>query len=141
MCNLGDIIVVKEFKNECGVKVKRHSFVVINDNKDYVEGLNYDFVANMMCSFHSELHKTKKLKYEENLFVKSNSVIGKYINQKNGFIKADQFYYFDKKKIKYNVIARLDKKVLNKLIKLINKLELQNKIINITTNLEKNVKN
>lgn len=141
MCNLGDIIVVKEFKNECGVKVKRHSFVVINDNKDYVEGLNYDFVANMMCSFHSELHKTKKLKYEENLFVKSNSVIGKYINQKNGFIKADQFYYFDKKKIKYNVIARLDKKVLNKLIKLINKLELQNKIINVTTNLEKNVKN
>lgn len=139
MCNLGDIIVVKEFKNECGVKVKRHSFVVINDNKDYVEGLNYDFVANMMCSFHNKEHKNRKLKHKENLFVKSNSITGKYLNQKNGLKKSDQLYYFNKRKITYNVIAHLDENVFDKLINLINNLELQNKVINISTNLEQEI--
>ena len=59
MCKLGDIIVVKEFKNELGEAIPKHSFVVINDEMDYVEGLKYDFVTNMMCSFHSDEHKTK----------------------------------------------------------------------------------
>ena len=30
MCKLGDIIVIKEFKNEIGKIIKQHSFVVIN---------------------------------------------------------------------------------------------------------------
>lgn len=33
MCKLGDIIVVKEFKNEYGETIPKHSFVVINDEK------------------------------------------------------------------------------------------------------------
>ncbi len=44
MCKLGDIIVVDEFKNEVGEVVSKHSFVVIDDNNDCIEGLNYDFV-------------------------------------------------------------------------------------------------
>ena len=31
MCKVGDIIVIKEFKNEIGEPVKKHSFVVISD--------------------------------------------------------------------------------------------------------------
>ena len=34
MCKLGDIIVVKEFVNENGETVSKHSFVVINDEPD-----------------------------------------------------------------------------------------------------------
>lgn len=48
MCRLGDIILVNKFKNEDGEIVCKHSFVVINDEKDSIGGLKYDFVANMM---------------------------------------------------------------------------------------------
>lgn len=89
MCKLGDIIVVKEFKNEEGISVPKHSFVVINDEEDYVEGLKYDFVSNMMCSFHNEEHKNKKLKYEENLPIKEEYVSGDKINSKEGYIDLD----------------------------------------------------
>ena len=59
MCKLGDIIVIKQFKNEVGEKVKKHSFVVVSDDKNTIEGLEYDFISNMLCSFHNEEHKRK----------------------------------------------------------------------------------
>ena len=37
MCKLGDIIVINKFKNENGDTITKHSFVVINDEKNYVE--------------------------------------------------------------------------------------------------------
>ena len=49
----------------------------------------------MMCSFHDEEHKSKKLKYEENLEIRAEEIIGDSINEKDGYIKADQIYYFD----------------------------------------------
>ena len=64
-----------------------------NDEKDYVEGLKYDFVSNMMCSFHNDKHKNKKLKYQENLPIKEEYISGDKINSKSGYIKADQLYY------------------------------------------------
>ena len=48
MCKLGDIIIINNFKNEDGIDVSKHSFVVINDEEDSIRGLKYDFVANMM---------------------------------------------------------------------------------------------
>ncbi len=61
MCKLGDIIVVKEFKDASGKLVPKHSFVVINDEHDFIEGFEYDFISNVMCSFHDEKHKKRKL--------------------------------------------------------------------------------
>ena len=52
MCKLGDIIVIKEFKNEFGETISKHSFVVISAQANYIEGFRYDFVSNMLCSFH-----------------------------------------------------------------------------------------
>ena len=69
MCKLGDIIVIKEFKNEIGEIIKKHSFVVINDEENSIEGMSYDFVCNMLCSFHNEDHKKRKIRYKENLQV------------------------------------------------------------------------
>ena len=37
MCKLGDIIVVKEFKNENDKTIPKHSFAVINDEEDFVD--------------------------------------------------------------------------------------------------------
>lgn len=136
MCKLGDIIVVKEFKDKTGILVPKHSFVVINDEEDYVEGLKYDFVANIMCSFHNEEHKNKKLKYEENFPIKEQLISGKKINNKSGYIKADQLYYFDKNLIEYQVIAHMEAELLDELVQLILVLNEKGLLKNVISNLE-----
>ena len=136
MCKLGDIIVVKEFKDKTGILVPKHSFVVINDEEDYVEGLKYDFVANIMCSFHNEDHKNKKLKYEENFPIKEQLISGKKINNKSGYIKADQLYYFDKNLIEYQVIAHMEAELLDELVQLILVLNEKGLLKNVISNLE-----
>lgn len=136
MCKLGDIIVVKEFKDECGEIVPKHSFVVINDESDFVEGLKYDFVSNMMCSFHSEEHKKKKLRYEENMEIKEELISGENINSNEGYIKADKLYYFDKNLVEYQVIAHMEAELLDELVQLILMLHDKDKLNIVTTNLE-----
>ena len=135
MCKLGDIIVIKKFKNEVGEIIKQHSFVVIGDKNNNIEGLNYDFVANMLCSFHDAEHKRRKLRYKENLEVIDKSISNKRINNKTGFIKADQLYYFDKKKIDYYSLGRLNSDLLDELLKLIIILDKEDKLKVVVTNL------
>lgn len=137
MCKLGDIIVVDEFKNEIGEKVNKHSFVVINDEPNSIEGFNYDFVSNMLCSFHGNNHKKKKLRYKENIEVNQLIDNSKRANNKSGFIKADQLYYFDKSTINYYVLGRLNEDLLDELLKLILVLNEEGKIKLVTTNIEK----
>lgn len=135
MCKLGDIIVVKEFKDKNGVIIPRHSFVVINDEPDYIQGYAYDFVSNVMCSFHSDKHKQHKLNIESNLEIKPNQIIGKKLNDKTGYIRADDLFYFKKDKIEYKKIAHIDDELLDELVQLIIKLHDKNKERNIITNL------
>ena len=137
MCKLGDIIVVKEFKNEFGEKIPKHSFVVINDEPNYIESLKYDFVSNMMCSFHDENHKNKKMKFEENFPIKEELISGEKINNKSGYVKADQLYYFDKKAIEFKIIAHMDDELLDELVQLILVLDEKGLLKNVITNLEK----
>ena len=141
MCKLGDVIVVKEFRNEYGKIVPKHSFVVINDEQDFVEGFKYDFISNMLCSFHNEEHKKKKLKYKQNLEIKEEKVLGEKINNKEGYIKANQLYYFDKSNIEYKVIAHLDSELLDELVQLILELQKNNLLIPIYTNINVEVTN
>lgn len=136
MCKLGDIIVVKEYFGSDGKKVNQQSFVVINDEKDMIEGLSYDFVANVMLSFHDKKHKAKKLKYKSNLPIKEEKITGKDLNDKGGYIRADELYYFNKEKIEYKVIAYMDHELLDELIQLILILHDENKLKIITKNLE-----
>ena len=107
MCRPGDIIIIKNFKDELGSNVDKHSFIVI-DNKKYI-------TSNMMCSFHDDSQKEKKLKYYGNYEIDSSLIIGKSINTKNGYLKIDKLYYFDKNKTNYKVIAHIDIKLLNKI--------------------------
>ena len=141
MCKLGDVIVVKEFRNEYGKIVPKHSFVVINDEQDYVEGFKYDFISNMLCSFHNEEHKKKKLQYKQNLEIKEEKIFGEKINNKEGYIKANQLYFFDKSKIEYKVIAHLDSELLDELVQLILELQKSNLLIPIYTNINEEVIN
>lgn len=136
MCKVGDIIVIKEFKNEIGEPVKKHSFVVISDESNSIGGLNYDFISNMLCSFHDNNHRNKKLRYEENLEVKTKLKSKNKTNNKSGFIKADQLYYFDKDKIEYYILGHLSKQLLDELLSLIFSLDKKEKLKIITTNIE-----
>ena len=141
MCKLGDVIVIDKFKNENGETVSKHSFVVINDEQDFVEGFKYDFISNMLCSFHNEEHKKKKLQYKQNLEIKEEKILGEKINDKEGYIKANQLYFFDKSKIEYKVIAHLDSELLDELVQLILELQKSNLLIPIYTNINEEVIN
>jgi len=141
MCKLGDIIIIKEFKDEFGEIVSKHSFVVINDEESYIEGFRYDFVSNLMCSFHSEEHRNKKLKYKENLLIDTKQIRGQKINNHQGYIKANQLYYFDKSVINYKVIAHIDSELLDDLVQLILVLYDNDKLRIVTTNLKEEVCN
>lgn len=136
MCKVGDIIVINEFKNENDKVISKHSFVVISDEENYISGLKYDFVVNMLCSFHNKKHRNKKIKFKENLEIKETSICGKNINNKTGYIKVDQLYYFDKNLITYKVIACMDNGLLEELIILIIKLNKEGLLKNILTNLK-----
>ena len=139
MCKLGDIIVVNEFKNEFGEIVKKHSFVVINDEQNSIEGLNYDFISNMLCSFHDEEHKNRKLRFKENLEITEEIIANKHGNNRTGYIKADQLYYFDKNKVEYYVFGHLNPDLLDELLQLILVLNDEGKLKIVTTNLEQTI--
>ena len=111
---------------------------VINDEADYVEVLRYDFVSSIMCSFHDENHKSKKLRFEENFPIKEELISGKRINNRNGYVKADQLFYFDKKTIDYKVIAHMDSELLDDLVQLILVLNEKGKLKQVITNLHVN---
>ena len=140
MCKLGDIIVVDNYIGEDGVKIGKHSFVVINDKPDFIEGLKYDLVTNVMSSFKSEEHKNKKLRFMENVEIVSNHIISdKSYNQKSGFIKADQLIYFDKSKTNYYVLGHISDELLDELMMIIMLLAKNNELRNNLHNIQEEV--
>ena len=139
MCKVGDIIVINNYISEDGTVLPRHSFVVIDDNADEIRGLKYDFVANVMSSFKNEEQKQKKLSYKENIGVSSDDIISDTKNGRDGYIKADQLYYFNKDELDYYVLATISDDLLDELIKLIVELEVENKLKQNTRNIEETV--
>ncbi|EJT6154947.1 hypothetical protein N2W29_003107 [Clostridium perfringens] len=134
MCKAGDIIIINNY-NHNGETMKKHSFVVVDDESGEIQGLDYDFVANVMSSFKNEKQKAQKLKYPGNFPVEVNDTITNPDNGKEGFIKSEQFYYFNKAKIDFMVIGQMTKKKFEELIEFINNLETD--IEEIIDNLEK----
>ena len=79
-----------------------------------------------------EKQRIKKLRYKENLEICSEDIISLTKNGKNGYIKDDQLYYFDKNKLDYYVFAKVDLQLLDELIKLVMQLSIEEKLkINI----------
>ncbi len=128
MCRPGDIIIIKNFKDELGSSVDKHSFIVI-DNKKYI-------TSNMMCSFKDDDQKQKKLKYYSNYEIDSNYINGNSINTKNGYIKIDKLYHFDKDKTNYKVIAHVDIKLLSKMYKYMLGLSIKGRLKVVDSNIK-----
>ena len=129
MCKVGDIILVTEYASE-GVNLTRHSFVVLSDEAGKIQGLDYDIVCNVISSFKSEEQKQKKLKFPGNFPIKAEdkNIPNSRLNV-DGYIKAEQFYYFSKEKTNYIVIGELSKVVFNVLIEFIQGLDSIQEII------------
>ena len=121
MCKIGDIILVDGYIRD-GEQIGRHSFVVLSDEKGQIQGLDYDIVCNVMSSFHSEEHKRKKLSYKGNFPIASHDTNA---TKKDGYIKAEQFYYFDKSKTDFIVIGNMVEEVFNRLIDFIESLDIE----------------
>ncbi len=137
MCKVGDIIVVDKYIGEDGKPIGKHSFIVVNENAGIIEGLEYDFVTNVMSSFKNLKHKTKKLKFRENLGIGNMDIISDIkINNNSGYVKADQLVYFNKSKLNYYVLGKLNEEFLDELIKLIVSLNKQGKLRNNINNIK-----
>lgn len=121
MCKVGDIIVVRNYKSQ-GRDLGRHSFVVLSTENGQIRGLDYDMVCNVMSSFHSEEHRKKKLGYPGNFEYSAEQENIKGGHGKAGYIKAEQFFYFDSNKIDFYVLGNVEPELFNELLEFINGL-------------------
>lgn len=124
MCQIGDIIIVNQYKDGNNI-ISKHSFVVIDDENGTIQGLSYDFVANALSSFKDNKQRKRKLSYSGNFAITSNDTVTTPHNNKDGYIKADQLYYFAKDKISYRVIGQIKEDVFNDLMDFIENSEFE----------------
>jgi hypothetical protein len=121
MCKVGDIIVVKNYKQN-GIDFKTHSFIVLNIDGGQIEGLDYDIICNVMSSFRNK-DKLKKLSFSGNLELLPEDREMISGNDESGYVKAEQLFYFDKSKLDYYVIGNLTPEAFRKLIDFIQALD------------------
>ncbi len=118
MCNVGDIIVIKDYTHN-GIHLRKHSFVILSDDAGQIQSIDYDLICNVMSSFKDEAQKKKKLSYPGNFPIVPEDYEDIDGNNKSGYIKADQLYYFNKNNIKYTVIGSLKEDIFKLLIEFI----------------------
>lgn len=122
MCQIGDIILVynpKRFLKPIGV----HSFVVLDDMHGKIRGFDFDFIGLLMSSMDTENKRERLMRYDGNFPITPDEQdIDDGGNGKLACIKAEQFYYFNKDKIRYKVIGKLDSDIFNLLIEFIQEL-------------------
>lgn len=134
MCQIGDIIVIKRYKDR-DTMLPKHSFVVIDDEGGRIEGMSYDFIANVMSSFKTDEQKRWKLDhYPGNFPIVFEDRVVQDDNRRDGYIKADQLYYFQKDKIEYKVIGHLYPDIFNLLMEFIEESDFD--IVDIIDNLQ-----
>ncbi|MGC6177540.1 hypothetical protein [Lacrimispora sp. 38-1] len=122
MCKVGDIIVVKEYTSQ-GRTLKRHSFVVLSTEQGKIRGLDYDLICNVMSSFHSEEQRRFKLGFPGNFEYPASSENIKNGHGKDGYIKAEQLYYFDSSKTDFYILGNVTPELFNALIEFIDGLD------------------
>lgn len=146
---VGDIIVINKYITPDNIEMKQHSFVVLSNQFGSVTGieigldieLKFDLVTTVMSSIKNEEHKNKiQSYYPKDMIVEFNDAQISNGNKKDGFIKANQLYYFQRDNIDYFRIGKLNESTLDKLLQLI-KLNDQNGelIANYNNIIQKNI--
>lgn len=134
MCKAGDIIVINSYKSGNTV-ISHHSFIVLDDNGGQIQGVDFDFISVVMSSFTNTNQRERKLSYPGNFpIAPEDQDIATGDNGKYGYVKAEQFYYFQKQSISYHKIGHLEPDIFNLLIEFI-ETEMNTPIVQITDNL------
>lgn len=118
MCKIGDIILIEKYKAR-GKTLRRHSFVVIDDQDGKIQGLPYDMICNVFSSFKSEEQKKRKLSYPGNFPIANEDTHTQPDNGKSGYVKTDQLYFFNKNKVEYTVIGNIQPDILELVLEFI----------------------
>jgi hypothetical protein len=137
MCKIGDIILVNKY-NDNGKSLNRHSFVVISDEHGKIEGLSYDLICNVLSSFKNEEQKKRKMGYVGNFPISSDDTVTTPHNDKSGYLKTDQLYYFNKSILDYEVIGYIKSDILELVFDYINESNFD--LQAITSNLDDTLK-
>lgn len=106
MCNIGDIILIENYKDG-GNLLNKHSFVVLDNTNGQIEGMSYDLVCNVLSSFKNEEQKKRKLSYPGNFPISNSDTVTNPDNGKDGYLKTDQLYYFNSSNINYKIIGNV----------------------------------
>lgn len=122
MCKAGDIILIKGYKRHDKI-LNKHSFVVLNDEGGQIQGCDFDLICNVMSSFKSEEQKRAKLKFPGNFPVTHSDQDVPNGNGRDGFIKAEQLYYFDKDLIEYRILGNMTPESFERLKEFIQSLD------------------
>lgn len=147
--NVGDVIVINKYITPDNKKMKQHSFVVLNNQFGTVTGieigldleLKFDLVTTVMSSIKNEEHKNKiESYYPKDMIVEFSDAQISNGNKKDGFIKANQLYYFQRDNIDYFRIGKLNENTLSKLLDLIELNEQNGELIaNYNNIIQKNI--
>lgn len=132
MCKKRDLILVDSYQSD-GIPISRHTFVVIDDKNGEIYGVPYDMICNVLSSFKSEEQKQRKLSYPGNFPITAAETSVQNGNSKDGYIKADQFYYFKKENVEYRVIGTITEEAFNLLLEFIENGNFD--IIDVTDNI------
>lgn len=103
--------------------------------------LKFDLVTTVMSSIKNEEHKNKiESYYPKDMIVEFSDAQISNGNKKDGFIKANQLYYFQRDNIDYFRIGKLNENTLSKLLDLIELNEQNGELIaNYNNIIQKNI--
>lgn len=125
MCKIGDILLIFNAKNN-KYSVGPHPFIVLDDNAGTVKGIySYDFVGLLVSSADTEEKKERLKKFEGNFpLVTDDKIMNSNFRSENrdGYVKADQFFYFDKNKISYVHIGKVVQDAFDIIVEFIGEL-------------------
>ena len=123
MIQVGDIIIIEEYKDINGETVTQHPLIVLNTSGGKIEGFDFNLIGCFMSSFKNVSHKRSVLSHDSNLPVTVNDGV-----EKEGFIKADVIHYFEINNLRYYLVGSISKDIYDKLIQLLNLLDDQNRL-------------
>lgn len=140
MCKIGDILLIYNAKNRKPIGM--HPFIVLDDTNGKVSGVySYDFIGLLLTSANTEEKKERLRQIEGNFPIAEDDKImneGKEQDNRYSYVEADQFFYFDKNKINYIHIGKIEPDIYNLIIEFIE--EISNNGVQIKRILDKATK-
>ena len=127
MCQVGDIIVVFNATNNHR-PIGPHPFIVLDDTGGVISGIyEYSFVGLVITSYddNDEERKQKLSQYATNLHLAKDDREPNDEDTKNGIVRVSDFFFFNKDRIKYKTLGRLNPDVFNLVIEFIEELAAQ----------------